>query len=130
MAGHDDTLHMENNACDEERLRSESINMAFLSPPYHIIMSTAKASGCSFVLVDTNPFCGEFFRLLLTSSDYFVIMACADVCSTSTDAVRNLCETVRAWYHHTRTETVPKLVQSGQIGKLNASRTSLQGELE
>ena len=117
MAGHDDTLYMEDTVCDAERSRSDSINVAFLSLLYHIITRTAKASGCSFVLVDTNPFCGEFFRSLLTSSDYFVIMAGADVCSTN--AVRKLCESVPGWYHHTRTiETNRKSVSLPGQGEL------------
>mmetsp|Transcript_29598 Transcript_29598/g.47649 ORF Transcript_29598/g.47649 Transcript_29598/m.47649 type:complete len:277 (-) Transcript_29598:393-1223(-) len=62
---------------------------------------------CSIIVVDTNPFAGDYLRLLLMQSDYYAVMAGPD--RGSTNAIQKLCGLVPEWYKYTRTNTFHKV---------------------
>lgn len=77
IAGHEETVELEQKmATAEESWQSPAL--AALSKPHDVFKETAVRHGCSFILIDTNPFSGTLNCNLWHSSDYFLIPCGAD----------------------------------------------------
>jgi len=107
IPGHEDMYKMESHTHSGEAAAGEDPKIAWLTVPNHILKLTAEKHRCSIIVVDTNPFAGDYLRLLLMQSDYYAVMAGPD--RGSTNAIQKLCGLVPEWYKYTRTNTFHKV---------------------